>query len=102
MLNRKMAILVLLAVLVGWAGVINAAAADVKKVNINTASAEELTRLKGIGSSHAASIIEFREKNGPFKNPEDLINVPRIGRKTFEKNKDMIIIQNSKKKRAKK
>jgi len=102
MLNRKMVIVVFLSVLVGWAGVINAAAADGKKININTASAEELAQLKGIGSSHAASIIEFREKNGPFKNPEDLINVPRIGRKTFEKNKDLIIIQNSKKKRAKK
>jgi competence protein ComEA len=100
MLNRKMGIAVLLAVLVGWAGVINSDAADVKKININTASAEELTQLKGIGSSHAANIIEFREKNGPFKNPEDLIKVPRIGQKTFEKNKDLII--NSKKKRAKK
>ena len=102
MLNRKMVIAVFLAVLVGWAGVINAAADDVKKININTASAEELTQLKGIGSSHAASIIEFREKNGPFKNPEDLTKVPRIGPKTYEKNKDLIIIQNSKKKRAKK
>ena len=102
MLNRKMVILVLAVVLVGWTGVINADAAELKKININTASAEELTQLKGIGSSHAASIIEFREKNGPFKNPEDLIKVPRIGQKTFEKNKDLIIIQNSKKKRAKK
>ncbi len=102
MLNRKMVILVLVAVLVGWAGVINSNAADIKKININTASAEELKQLKGIGSSHAAGIIEFREKNGPFKTPEDLIKVPRIGRKTFEKNKDMIIIQNSKKRRAKK
>ena len=102
MLNRKMVILVLAVVLVGWTGVINADAAELKKININTASAEELTQLKGIGSSHAASIIEFREKNGPFKNPEDLIKVPRICQKTFDKNKDLIIIQNSKKKRAKK
>lgn len=102
MLNRKMIIAVFVAVLVGWAGIINSNAADVKKININTASAEELTQLKGIGSSHAANIIEFREKNGPFKNPEDLIKVPRIGQKTFEKNKDLIIIKNSKKKQAKK
>jgi competence protein ComEA len=97
-----MVIVVLVAILIGWVSVINGDAADVKKININTASADELKQLKGIGSSHAANIIEFREKNGPFKTPEDLINVPRIGRRTFEKNKDLIIIQNSKKKRAKK
>ena len=102
MLNRKMVMAVLMAILVGWAGVINGNAADVEKININTASAEELVQLKGIGSSHAASIIAYREKNGPFKTPEDLIKVPRIGQKTFEKNKDLIIIKNPKKKRAKK
>ncbi len=97
-----MVLAVLVAVLVAWVGVINGDAAEVKKININTASAEELMQLKGIGSSHAANIIAFREKNGPFKNPEDLIKVPRIGQKTFEKNKDLIIIQNPKKNRAKK
>ena len=102
MLNRKMVILVLAVVLVVWIGVMSGYAADEKQININTASAEELTQLKGIGSSHAASIIAYREKNGPFKNPEDLIKVPRIGQKTFEKNKDLIIIKNSKRKRAKK
>lgn len=102
MLNRKMVMAVLVAVLVGLAGVMNAEVAEVNKININTASAEELTQLKGIGSSHAAGIIEFREKNGPFKNPEDLIKVPRIGAKTFEKNKDVIITTNSPEKQAEK
>jgi len=102
MLNRKMVMAVLMALLVGWAGVTNGDAAEVEKININTASAEELMQLKGIGSSHAASIIAYREKNGPFKTPEDLVKVPRIGSKTFEKNKDLIIIKNSPKKRAKK
>jgi competence protein ComEA len=77
-------------------------AGGIEKININTATAEQLTQLKGIGSSHAAGIIAYREKNGPFKNPEDLIKVPRIGQKTFEKNKDLIIINDSKKKQAKK
>jgi len=89
-------------VLLSLAVVTGAYAGDIEKININTATAEQLTQLKGIGSSHAAGIIAYREKNGPFKNPEDLIKVPRIGQKTFEKNKDLIIIKNSKKKQAKK
>jgi competence ComEA-like helix-hairpin-helix protein len=102
MLNHKFFVAVWVAVLIGLVGSTTGFTADVEKININTASAEELTQLKGIGSSHAAAIIEFREKNGPFKNPQDLVQVPRIGRKTFEKNKDLIIVQKSGKKRTKK
>ena len=96
--NATVWIVVLMSLVV----VAGAYAGDVEKININTATAEQLTQLKGIGSSHAAGIIAYREKNGPFKNPEGLIKVPRIGQKTFEKNKDLIIINNSKKKQAKK
>ena len=96
MLNRKMVIAVLVALLVGWLSVINLNAGETEKININTASAEELTQLKGIGPSHAAKIIEFREKNGPFKLPEDLVQVPGVGQKTFEKNKDLISVEESK------
>lgn len=77
-------------------------AGDVEKININTATAEQLTQLKGIGASHAAGIIAYREKNGPFQKPEDLIKVPRIGQKTFEKNKALISVQRPKKRQAKK
>ncbi len=93
MLNRKIIVVVFVAVLVGWVCVLNGIAAEVKKININTASVEELTQLKGIGPNHAAKIIAFREKNGPFKNPDDLIQVPGIGPKTFEKNKDVIVVK---------
>ena len=96
MLNRKVVIAVLVTVLVGWLSVINLNAGETEKININTASAEELTQLKGIGPSHAAKIIEFREKNGPFKLPEDLMQVPGVGQKTFEKNKDLISVEESK------
>ena len=68
MLNyRKIFVAVLLAVFIGAAGLMSANAGDVGQVNINTASADELTQLKGVGASHAARIIEFREKNGRKK-----------------------------------
>ena len=96
MLNRKLVIPVLVAVFVGLVSILNVTASDSGKVNINTASAEELTQLKGIGPNHAAKIIEFREKNGPFKIPEDIMQVPGIGQKTFENNKDFIIVEEPK------
>jgi len=96
MSNRKIVVAVLVVVLVGWVSVININAGEAEKININKASAEELTQLKGIGPSHAAKIIEFREKNGPFKLPEDLMQVPGVGQKTFEKNKDLISVEEPK------
>ncbi len=53
-------------------------------VNINTASAEELAYLPRVGPSLAGRIIEFREKNGRFKSPTDLLLVRGIGDSTFE------------------
>ena len=55
------------------------------QININTASAEELDELPGIGPVKAAAIISWREENGPFRYPEDLIRVSGIGEKTLEK-----------------
>lgn len=72
-------------------------AGDLGKININTATAEQLTQLNGIGASHAAAIVAYRQKNGPFQKPEDLMQVPRIGEKTFKKNKAMISVQKLKK-----
>lgn len=60
------------------------------KININTASKQQLMRLPGIGSVLAQRIIEYREKNGPFKAIEELLNVKGIGPKIFEKIKDRI------------
>jgi competence protein ComEA len=48
-------------------------------VNINTATKEELTSLKGIGEKRAQAIINYRTKNGPFKTVDDLEKVPGIG-----------------------
>ncbi len=61
-----------------------------KKVNINTAKEEELITLTGIGPSRAQSIIAYREENGFFEEPEDIMNVPGIKEAAYDKIKDDI------------
>jgi competence protein ComEA len=63
------------------------------KVNINTATAEELSTLPGIGPTKAQSIIDYRTINGPFRAIEDIKNVKGIGDATFEKLKDKITVR---------
>src|SRR5262245_54085618 len=62
-------------------------------VNINTAGQAELERLPGIGPSLAKKILDFRQKNGPFKNPTDLVAVQGIGEKKFEQIKNMVTVK---------
>ena len=52
---------------------------DLSPVNLNTADAEALTALPGIGEELAARIVEYREENGPFETAEDLTKVSGIG-----------------------
>jgi competence protein ComEA len=61
-------------------------------ININTAAAGELDNLPGIGAKTAARIVEYRQKNGPFKKVEDLMNVRGVGEKNFLKLKDHITV----------
>jgi len=61
-------------------------------VNINQADVEELTTLSGIGESIATSIVEYRNKNGNFKNKEDIKNVSGIGESKYSKIKDKITV----------
>ena len=62
-------------------------------VNINTADAETLSdELTGVGMSKAQAIIEYREKNGPFRTAEDLLNVQGIGERTLEMNREFILV----------
>ena len=61
-------------------------------VNINTASAAEIATLPGIGDKTAARIVEYRQKNGPFKKVEELMNVRGIGEKNFLKLKPQLAV----------
>lgn len=63
-------------------------------MNINTADVQKIAdSLKMIGEKKAQSIIEYRVKNGQFKNVDDLKKVAGIGDKIIEKNKDDILFQ---------
>lgn len=64
-----------------------------EKIDINTATLEELDKIPGIGPVTAQKIIDYREKNGPFKTIQDLKKVGRIGDKTLEKIKDKIVVR---------
>lgn len=63
-----------------------------EKININTASSKELQKLKGIGESKAAAIIQYREEHGGFKTIEEILRVDGIGEATFQKFRDMITV----------
>ena len=65
-------------------------------VNLNTATAEQLEALPGVGPKTAARIIEYRQKNSGFKKIEDLMNVRGIGEKTFLKMKDQLTVSAAK------
>ena len=62
------------------------------RININTASAAQLTDLPGIGNTLAARIIDYRVKNGNFLRIEDIRNVSGIGERRFEAIKDLITV----------
>lgn len=63
-----------------------------EKININTATADELTALYGIGEAKAAAIIEYREKSGEFFNIEEIMDVTGIGEAIFAKIKENITV----------
>jgi competence protein ComEA len=67
-------------------------AKDSSKININTATLEELDKLPGVGEATANKIISHREENGQFKTIEDIKNVNGIGDKKFEKMKELICV----------
>ncbi len=79
----------LLALLLGLAP-LGAAAQEVAPINVNTADAELLAELPGIGPTKAAAIIEDREANGHFESAEDLMRVSGIGAGTVANLEDQV------------
>jgi competence protein ComEA len=73
------------------ASLIPAAAAWAGPVNLNSADAATLAKeLDGIGPAKAAAIVDYRQKNGPFRAPEDLLKVEGIGQKVLDQNRSNI------------
>ena len=70
-----------------WAFVLLLGAQLFAAVNLNTATVEELSQLKGIGEATAKKIVEYREKYG-FQDIHELVNIKGIGEKKFEAIKD--------------
>jgi len=86
---------IILTIIMGMFLVVSGAAmvSAMEKVNINTASAEELTVLKNVGPKTAQAIIVYREANKGFKTPEEITQIKGVGEKTFQANKDMIVVK---------
>ena len=64
-------------------------------VNINTASLEELTSLKGVGKKKASAIVEYRKQHC-FKTIEDIVKVKGLGKKFLEQNRENLKAQGCK------
>jgi len=63
-----------------------------QNVNVNTASADELTRLSGIGPVLAGRIVAYREAHGPFASIDALTEVSGIGPETVERLRDRAVV----------
>lgn len=75
-------------------GLLTAFPAGASPVNINTADAQMLAEaLSGVGPVTSQEIVTYREKNGGFEKPEDLMNVNGIGQATFDNNKADILVK---------
>jgi competence protein ComEA len=69
-----------------------AAAASTEIINLNTATAAQIATLPGIGLKTADLIVQYRQKNGPFKKIEEVMNVRGVGEKSFLKLKSRLAV----------
>ena len=77
----------------GETGKDNSALTETGLININTATAEQLMELPGIGEAKAAAILEYRAGIGQFTAQEEIMKVSGIGEAMFEKIKDKIMVK---------
>jgi len=64
--------------------------AAAERVNVNTADAETLMSIQGIGEKRAEAILDYRKENGPFSSVEELMNVEGVGQATLDNNRDIL------------
>lgn len=91
-LKRFIVLLTVVGFILGLFGSVALAADEGGKINVNTASAEELSALKGVGEKIAANIVQFRKENGPYKSIDDLKQVKGVGTKILEDNAEKITL----------
>ena len=78
------------------AAVLSLSAWAAEPVNVNKASAEEISEsLKGVGMSKAEAIVAYREQHGSFIHVDELVNVKGIGVRTIDQNRGMILLQDA-------
>ena len=88
---KKLWVVLFLICFVGTAFMPAAMATD-GKININSATVDELTQLQKVGPKTAERIVAYRDANGPFKTIDDLKNVKGIGDKVLALNKDRLTV----------
>jgi competence protein ComEA len=76
-----------------WGADAPAAAAQMGKVALNTATAEQLTALPGVGETIARAIVAYRDNNGAFRSVEDLLQVKGIGEKKLAALRDLVSLE---------
>lgn len=64
-----------------------------ERINLNTATVEELASLPGIGLTTATRVVEYREKHGPFARPEDLLIIKGLGESTYRALAELIKVE---------
>jgi competence protein ComEA len=64
-------------------------------IDLNTATAEQLQQVPGIGPSTAKAIVNFRQKSGPFRKIEDLLAIKGVSKARLEKMRPYLTVNPS-------